>query len=179
MEAHEKVEILKALESGREAFLDALNAITEDLARRSPAPGRWSALECVEHVAISEDFLFSQVTQATPSDVPVVNQEREVRILARGTDRTNPVVSPEVGRPTGRFSLLADAVQHFLDRRERTVRFVESCQEDLRSKLTTHPLLGPVNCYEALLLMAVHPQRHAKQIQEIKTALGYVTLNAL
>jgi hypothetical protein len=112
-------------------------------------------------------------------DVPVVDQEREARILTRGADRTNPRVSPEVGRPTGRFGSLADAVQYFLDSREQTVQFVESCQEDLRSRLTTHPLLGPVNCYEVLLLMAVHPHRHAKQIQEITAALGQVAPNAM
>jgi hypothetical protein len=172
MEAHEKVRILEALDSGREAFLDALSAIAEDLATRSPGPGRWSALECAEHVAVSEDFLFSQVTQATHSEVRVVNEKREAAISARGADRTHAVASPEAVRPTGRFSTLADAVQHFLASREHTIRFVESCREDLRSRLTTHPLLGPVSCYEALLLMAVHAHRHAKQIQEIKTALG-------
>ena len=172
MEANEKAEILRALERGQEAFLDTLSAITGDLATKSPGAGRWSVLECAEHVAISEEFLFSQVTQATRSDVPLINPEREAGILARGADRTTAFASPEVGRPAGRFSTLADAVQHFLASRELTVRFVESCDEDLRSRLTAHPLLGPINCYEALLLMAVHPQRHAQQIQEIKAALG-------
>ncbi|MGC9971352.1 MAG: hypothetical protein ABSE56_12265 [Bryobacteraceae bacterium] len=51
-------------------------------------------------------------------------------------------------------------------------RFVESCRGDLRFRLATHPLLGPVNCHEALLLMAVHPHRHPRRIQEIKAALG-------
>lgn len=172
MDADEKAGVLRALQSGQEAFLDALSAITEESARWSPGPDRWSILECAEHVAASEDFLFSKLTQATLSDVPLVNQNREARILARGADRTTPGVSPEAVRPTGRFSTLADAVQHFLNSREQTVRFVESCREDLRSRLTTHPLLGPVNCYETLLLMAVHPRRHAGQIQEIKAALG-------
>lgn len=172
MEAHEKVEILQALQSGRDAFLDALSATTEDLAGRSPGPGRWSALECAEHVAVSEDFLFSRIAHATDADVPAVNKKREAAILARGADRANAGLSPEAVKPAGRFPTLADAVQHFLASREQTVRFVKSCSEDLRSKLTTHPLVGRVNCYEVLLLMAVHPRRHAAQIQEIKAALA-------
>jgi hypothetical protein len=37
--------------------------------------------------------------------------------------------------------------------------------------MTTHPLLGPANCYEMLLMMALHPLRHVGQIEEIKAAL--------
>ena len=77
-----------------------------------------------------------------------------------------------MGRPTGRFDTLAEAVESFLATRERTVRFVETCDEDLRSKPMTHPLMGIINCHEALLSIAVHPRRHASQIREIRTALG-------
>ena len=53
---------------------------------------------------------------------------------------------------------MRDAVQHFLSARERTSRFVEECGEDLRAKLTSHPIVGTVNCYENLLIMAVHTE---------------------
>jgi hypothetical protein len=172
MQPHEKAGILKELATGRDAFLDALRGLPEDVPAVRPAPGRWSVLECVEHVAVSEDLLLSRITQAQSSGSPVANQKREAAILARGADRTTPVISPEAGRPTGRFATLADAVGSFLATRERTVRFVEDCNEDLRAKTMTHPLVGPINCHEALLVISVHPRRHAAQIREIKTALG-------
>ena len=92
-----------------------------------------------------------------------MNEKREALIVARGLDRTRPVQSPEVGRPAARFSTLAEAVQSFLTARERTLRFVESCSEDLRAQLSTHPIIR----YEVLLMIAVHPHRHARQIAEI------------
>jgi len=168
MEAHEKEKLLADLKSGRQALLDVLSGVTEDVAARIPPPGKWSILECVEHLAVSEDYLFSQITASHPSAVPMVNEKREALIVARGLDRTRTVSSPEVGRPTGRFYTLAEAVQSFLANRERTIRFVQNCGEDLRSKLTSHPIIGSVNCYETLLMIAVHPHRHAKQIEEIK-----------
>ncbi|MGO9095853.1 MAG: DinB family protein [Bryobacteraceae bacterium] len=170
METRDRTEILDALRRGQQAFLAALEGLPEDLAASSPGPGRWSALECAEHVAVSEDFLFSQLIEARPAGVPVVNHQREAAILARGADRTHPGVSPEAVRPTGRFPTLADALRRFLQSRAGTVQFVETCDGDLRSRLTTHPLLGPVNGYETLLLMAVHPHRHARQIDEIGVA---------
>jgi hypothetical protein len=171
MEAHEKEEILADLENGREALLDVLSGVTEEVAARTPAPGKWSVLECVEHLAISEDYLFSQITASRYSHAAMANKDREALIRSRGLDRTRTVQSPEAGRPTGRFFTLREAVQHFLASRERTIRFVENCGEDLRSRLTSHPIIGTVNCYETLLMIAVHPRRHSKQIEEIKTAL--------
>jgi hypothetical protein len=172
MEAQDKENILADLQSGRKALLAALTGMTEDAAARIPSAGKWSVLECVEHVAASEDYLFSQIIQSQPSDGPMLNKSREALILTRGLDRTVAVSSPEVGRPAGRFATLSEAVQHFFESRDRTIRFVEDCLEDLRSKRTTHPLVGAVNCHEMLLIMAVHPHRHVKQIEEIRAALG-------
>ena len=64
------------------------------------------------------------------------------------------------------------AEEHFLASRHRTMRFVEDCGEDLRCRLTSHPLAETVNCYEMLLIMAAHAHRHSKQIEEIKAALA-------
>jgi hypothetical protein len=171
MEAHEKEQVLADLENGRNALLEVLSGVTEEIAARTPTPGKWSVLECVEHVAISEDYLFSQITASRYSEAAVAGKDREARILSRGLDRTRTVQSPEAGRPTGRFSTLGEALRHFLASRERTIRFVQNCGEDLRSRLTSHPISGTVNCYEILLMIAVHSRRHSKQIEEIKTAL--------
>jgi len=96
MDKHEKEKLVADLESGRQTLMDVLKGITEDLAARTP-PGRWSILECVEHLAVSEDYLFSQIAVSHSSSVPVVNEKREALIVARGLDRTKPVSSPEVG----------------------------------------------------------------------------------
>ena len=170
MEALEKEAVRAHLEKGRKALLDALSGVTEDVAARKPAPGKWSVLECVEHVAIAEEYLFSQISASWPAD-GAANRDREALILSRGADRTRPRQSPEALRPAGRFPTLHEAVQHFLAAREGTIRFIENCGDDLRSSLTSHPVIGTVSCYENLLQMAMHPERHAKQIEEIKTAL--------
>jgi hypothetical protein len=172
MEAHEKETVLAHLENGRRSLLDALSGVTEDVAAKKPAPGKWSVLECVEHLAISEEYLFSQMSASWPADGAVANRDREALLLSRGADRTRPRQSPEALRSAGRFPTLRDALRHFLAARERTVQFVENCGDDLRSRLTSHPVIGTVNCYENLLMIAMHPQRHAKQIEETKTALA-------
>jgi hypothetical protein len=174
MNAKEKVQLLASLDESRKALVNSLNGVAPETALRAPSPGAWTICDCVEHVAISEDYLFAQIGKAQRCDAPLVNARREELIPVRGLDRSRRIECPEDGLPKGRFPTLAAALEHFLSSRDRTVRFVESIDagRDLRAEITTHPVLGAANCYEMLLTMAVHPRRHALQIEEIKAALG-------
>ena len=151
--------------------MKAVSGLTEDAAAMRPVPERWSIVECVEHLAVVEEYLFSQVLAARLADTPMVNQKREERIMARGSDRTRPIAAPEVARPTSRFSTLAEALAAFMAARDRTIEFVRNCQDDTRSMITSHPIMGTVNVYETLLTIVVHPHRHARQIEENRAAL--------
>lgn len=168
----EKQQMIARLDEGCRALLESLRDVSEEAALRVPAPGKWTILGCVEHLAVAEDYLFSQIGAATASRTPAIPIEREAVIVERAVDRTVRFESPEEGRPTGRFSTLSAAIGHFLASREQTVHFVETNKEDLRLKMTTHPLIGPANCQEVLLTIAMHPQRHAQQIEEIKSELN-------
>jgi hypothetical protein len=171
MDPKDKAALLKLLDDGGKAVQDAVKGVSEEMAARPPAPGKWSIIECVEHIAISEDGMFSQTLVAQPAETPPVNEHREHAILSRSLDRTRAVAAPEIANPAGRHTTLHAALQHFLATHERTRRFVETCDGDLRRQLTTHPLIGPVNCYENLLMIAMHPLRHAQQIEECKSLL--------
>ena len=152
-------------------MLDVLNGVTEDTAARHPAPGRWSILDCVEHVIFAEDYLLAQIMTATHLDAPLRNEKRETAIPARGLDRSRVIECPDLAKPSGRFPTIRDALQQFLASRMSTMSFVESCTADLRSQSIPHPLFGDVSCYEALLMIAVHSLRHTKQIEECREAL--------
>ena len=128
-------------------------------------------LECVEHLTVSEEYLLSQLASARHSDATSGDREREPRIISLGVDRSKRISCPDVAQPTGRFTTLREALQHFLASRRLTIQFVEHFDDDLRSNVTSHPLVGSVNCYEMLLIMAVHPRRHAEQVKEIQATL--------
>ena len=174
MEPDEKREMLALLEGGRQALASAVAGVTEETAVRIPGPDRWSILQCVEHVAVTEDYLFGRLAAATEGE-RMVNSKREAAIKARGADRAKRIQAPAQVEPTGRFATLADALTHVHNTRMRTVQFVENSAADLRSQNTTHPILGTVNCYETLLIIAAHPKRHAEQIQQAKEELGVIS----
>jgi hypothetical protein len=170
MDTKDRQEILGLLVHGRAALLGALDGVSDETAVRLPGEGRWSILGCVEHMAVSEDYLFSQIEAATPSTTPLTNETREAKMLAFGADRSRRIESPPEGHPKGTFPTLAEATGHFLKIRKRTVEFVSGCQEDLRTKATWHPILGTANSHEMLISIGVHCLRHVKQIEEIKGA---------
>lgn len=168
MTPHEKDYLLAELCSGADALTEAVKGLTEVDALIRLAPDQWSAIECVEHVAVSEEYLFARILEAKLDQTTAMNRDREALIMKVGLDRTRRIPSPEVGKPKGRFGTLVEAVNGFLGARKATVAFVQNCHDDLRSKFTTHPLVpGRVNCWEILLMIAVHPRRHAQQIREI------------
>jgi uncharacterized damage-inducible protein DinB len=169
MEASEKQELLASLHAGRQALLEVLEGISQEEAARVPEPGRWSVLDCVEHVALVEDYLYARLLEGQRVEETGINPVRERRIRERAADRSRRVAAPDAVKPAGRYATLESALAEFLAARDRTIRYVDRCDEDLRARLTTHPLLGPANCHEMLLMIALHPLRHAAQIREVRT----------
>ena len=172
MHIDDRTEILQNLGSASGALAETLLRVTEELAGRTPKPGSWSIRECMEHVALVEEYLFHQISIATPSSSAMANVAREAMIVEVGMDRTRRFDAPEEVKPRNRFSTLKDAVEHFHLSRAKTIQFVEDCLDDPRTMLARHPRFGIVNNYEMLLMMAIHPHRHAAQIREIAETLS-------
>lgn len=172
MNEQERREILASLDRGTFALQEALNGVTEEMAARLPAPDRWSILGCVEHLVLSEDYLFQQILGSQRSGTPLINEKREAMIPVRGLDRSRRIECPPAGCPSALFPTLSEAVESFKTSRERTVQFVLENREDLRFRIASHPVMGTVNCYEMLQSISVHTLRHVLQIEEAKAVLA-------
>jgi hypothetical protein len=134
-------------------------------------PERWSILECVEHLALAEEFLLSRLmaARAVPGVPP--NRARERMILKRGADRTVRIEAPAVAKPCARYTRLEDAFESLSAVRARTIDWLKAVDGSLRDRFTDHPVIpGPVTCYEMLLLISAHPRRHAEQVRGIRSA---------
>ena len=136
-------------------------------------PETWSVVDCVEHMVASEAELLSRLKQATPRNESHKDQAREEKLQGLALNRLRRIEAPEPVLPTGKYDSLHKAMEGFNSVRGETAQFVQEFQGDLRSWLTIHPMITrPLNCYEMLLLMALHPMRHAVQISEIRAGLS-------
>jgi DinB family protein len=172
----DKATLLEALRRGEEAFLCSLAGVSEAACRLRLAENRWSVLECAEHVAVAEEVMLGLVTGERKPRNPE-EPRLDDRILRSGSDRSRRFDASDQSLPRGRFSTLAEAVAHFRAVRGRTVRLVEETREDLRATEVMHPhrAVGVISTYECLLLMGSHAQRHALQIEEVKSSPAYRT----
>jgi hypothetical protein len=167
----ERETALALLARSRTALLTAVEGVTEDQARWKPAPERWSILEYVEHLAVSDDALVAMVKRSLEAPGHVETEEerkaREQKIretpLPRGVNH-----APESLKPVARFDSLADAVSAFLAARERTIEYAQSTTDDLRSHFAPHSVLGQLDGYQWLCGNARHVENHAAHVDEIR-----------
>ena len=170
--------ITQQLQRGRNALTAAIAGASEAQASFRPESGRWSIADCVEHVAITEGALYQLVTGgvANPDGISL-DPTKYHRLADAMLDRSRKVVAPERARPTGRFASIEEAARQFLTARDRSMAFARDCDDDLRRLFCLHPLFGEMDCYRCLIMLALHPARHAAQIEEIKqAAAGYASV---
>jgi DinB superfamily len=170
MTSSERAFILKNLEDGRDSFLRSIAGLSEAQLHFKPQPDRWSIAECIEHIVLAEDTMYVRATNgAVNPNGLALDPEKDERFTAAVVARRRKVVAPEAVRPAGRFTSTEEACRQFLEHRERAIAYARECSEDVRHLFAVHPLLGEIDCYQFLLLLAVHPARHAAQIEEIKS----------
>ena len=172
METADRELLLGLLAETERQLCQAADGLTEEQARMRPEADRWSVLECVEHVCLVEDAMFARfTTNLAPAEAPP-DRAREATVRRVAGDRTTKFTAPEHVRPNGRFASLAVALDHFQKSRARSIEYVRRCELDPRAFTARHPVAGPISGQEFLLILAMHPARHAEQIHEIRQSLG-------
>jgi hypothetical protein len=147
----------------------AIAGLSEAQLSFRPQPDSSSIAGCIEHIAVTKDVLFELLAFGAPSTSGVpLDPAKDRRFSAASADRTRKVPAPERVRPSGQFPSADAARMHFRAAHERAINYARDCAGDLRHLFTMHPLLGEIDCYRCLLLLALHPAGHAAQIEEIK-----------
>ncbi len=172
MHPQEQLELIEILEASRADFNAAAAEVPDSKAAITPEAGRWSILQCVEHVTVVEDRFLTWMQNAPRLESMRVDKAKEADLLARVPDRTARAQAPEAVRPASRFATLAEAMQEFNAARTRTVEFAKQRGADMYRLSLEHPRFGPMNGAEFLMVVAGHSRRHAAQIREARAALG-------
>ena len=159
--------LISYLESTRKEFVNSISQLSSEQWSFKPAPERWSIAECAEHIIASEDFLFRLATQEVIKPAPTGSAARtrsdDEQVINMITDRSKKAQAPEPMRPTGKFTTPPAAVDEINKRRDQTIQYVRTTQEDLRSHV-----LNNMDAYQYLVLLSGHSSRHTAQIQEVK-----------
>lgn len=168
----EREAAVRLFQTSKDNFLKSISGLSVKQWTFKPAPDRWSVAEVAEHITVSETTIFGLVQQAmqAPAD-PSKRQQakgKDQLIEDKIPDRSQKFKAPEILRPTGRWANEPDLIKAFEQARDSNMNYVRSTNDDLRDHFFTHPVLGPLDAYQCLLLIATHSARHTAQIEEVK-----------
>ena len=174
----ERAEAVKYFEETRRNFLDAIKGLSDAQWKYKPGPNRWSIAEVAEHIAISEETLFSLVTgqlMRTPAspEKKEAAKGKEGVILASVMNRSVKGQAPEMLKPANRWATQEDLVKAFNASRDKTISYLKESQDDLRSHFYAHPVYKELDAYQWLIFISGHSARHTAQINEVMEDPGY------
>lgn len=189
--SEERAFAVEYLKETRERLLDEISGLSEAQMNYRATPQRWSIAEIMEHIINAEAAVFMVVTQqimrqpALPElsnsvigrvmKSPVLEMKerrsliKDQVIILTATNRvTKRFQAPEVVRPRARLTAKADLINAFEKARARTISYIETTTDDMRSHFADHWVFGVIDAYQWILFLTAHSERHLEQIREVK-----------
>jgi hypothetical protein len=161
------------LTRSREIVLNEIAGVRPDQWAFRPDEESWSMGECADHILTIERRVFSMVSkvmQTAPAD-PVRAAEvqhktpkllkavpsREVRIkVPAGIANHTHTASPE------------EFVAPFEEQRARLLQYVAETKDPVHDRVAPHPVFNDLDGCQWMLMIALHGERHAHQMAELK-----------
>ncbi len=155
MDQTERTTLIDRYRLGAADVADAVDGITdEELDRRPPGDGEWTAREVVHHLADSESMAYIRLRRLIAEDDPLI-QGYDEPVWARRLHYERPI------EPS--LAVLAAV-------RAASLQLLESLTPAEWARTGTHTESGPYSVEGWLRIYAAHPTEHADQIGRARAA---------
>ena len=150
---------------------DEVSNLSQAQAEFHRAPGTWSILEVLEHLALVGPIYWNDLRQGVegpPSSDDLASGD--ARVLWYGINRTNrePAVPSETSR--GELRDIATGLAQYRKNHTRLLEYIKTTNDDLRHRIVMRQMC---DAYQWALLISTHEQRHILQIREVKSDARY------
>lgn len=157
------------IDQQRRALLDRLRGLPEESLSARPIPDKWSIIEILEHLVLSERDVF----HGLPEPSELTSQKRTPKdrvaywIVLTVLGLRIPVKAPSPKAiPAGRTSF-AELRRQWDYNYEWLESFVKELPaESLNEACFSHPIAGPLTLEQALRMGRIHLALHTSQIEE-------------
>lgn len=155
------------MEETREQYRRLTQSLSRTQLHYKPAQDQWSVAQALEHIIIVEGRVLDRIDAAMQKPPTASKSTMEdghlVQVVA---GRTGKLKASEPIVPIGRWS--EDRLFEEFDLvRNRSVEFARTTNVDLRQYGFLHPFFGELDCYQWLLLIPAHCQRHLGQAADV------------
>jgi len=141
-------ETLPVLQITPRRWTDLTAKLTPELLSREPAPGEWSALDCLQHLVDAERWVFP------------------LRVKAFLAGEDFPGFDPDAqGEISSRIKSGTELAAEFAQMREESMKLLETLQSSDLERRAVHGQLGSVTLGEMLAEWAAHDLMHTVQAE--------------
>ena len=159
------------LKDTRTELLTTIKKLSAKQLNFKSSPDSWSIGECISHISLTEKMLWDKLELAMKQPA---NPEKRLELTLSDEDllktlegRSANVIETECLQPDiERKQPVADALATFKSVRAAHLKYVKTTTEDLRNHFIQLPI-GWIDCYQSIIFMASHSNRHISQINEI------------
>jgi uncharacterized damage-inducible protein DinB len=169
-------ELVELLSSERQKVLEAIDGLSPAQLEHRPGEGLWSISDILHHLALTEEAhgkLMSRILKQAESGSLAPDPSPDQSVLdcldayaekLRNTKATAPdFVAPKEHAPAAdSLARLEAALAGVIDKVKQLGPY------DLSQVSYPHPVLGPLNTYQWIVISGRHEGRHASQIRRIK-----------
>jgi hypothetical protein len=177
MDADEREFLVAELVASEARLLGAVDGLSAAQWNFREGPERWSIAEIVEHLVVFEDFIRGAVQRVLQEvgepEKRAAVAAKESLVLGLAESRGTRFVAREAARPMGRWVDAGELVDELKKARARTMAFVAEERGDLREHFFAHIVFGDLDCYQWLVVLARHMDRHVRQVDEVMGNPGF------
>lgn len=162
---------LNLLDETQARVLRLMQGLSPEQLLHRPEPACWSVAENVEHLVITERRLMTSIDtllQGQP-DPTTRHSIADHELLRRVMTPVQRVQAPAFALPTLQWPAETLPTQ-FAATRARTREFAGATTADLRCYFRRHFVFGDLDCYQWLLFISGHAQRHSIQAEAVKAS---------
>ncbi|SFW36280.1 DinB superfamily protein [Sinomicrobium oceani] len=176
-EAGDKQFLLDYYKETAKKLTGSIKGLSKDQLGYQPKPESWSINQCLEHIILTEAFLFENIKKLMEAPANPERRE-EIKItdedlIKTMTDRSYKAKAPEPIQPASTYTDTKTALKDFEKQRKEILKFIKDTPiEELRNHVADSPM-GPIDAYQYTLLIAAHGARHTLQIEEVKESPGF------
>ena len=172
MTAEDRQHLMVHLQMTEQWLADEVRGLSPAQLNFRSAPDRWNVRECVSHLAVAEPDYWRDLMKAVKSPPSSTKSSAtDTDILWYGIDR---VVHTKTGgghEKVERYPEIAPALADFKKLRSTMLEYVRTTSDDLRGH--SFGQQEAIDCWQWMLEISTHAQRHILQIREIKADANF------
>lgn len=168
----ERQHVVNSLKDTRNDLVNSLKGLSENQLNFKAAPDRWSIKECLYHITLTENNLWAML-ETSMKQPPAPEKRSEIKVTDEGlekgvTDRSQKFKAADINQPgKASWKSASDALADFKTARAAHLKYAKTTTEDLRNHVVQMPF-GLIDCYQLMLMISGHCERHTLQINEVK-----------